>query len=188
MRRSSFLLLIILIFSITACKTRKSEVKKEDIKIETDSSSIDKENTSETTNTETSLATVISTDGSTKTKTVTISPIDNSKPSEFINNKGEKMILNNSKYVEEEKEELKKEIKKENLKSKATEKKTKNKEIVKKAKLKIKSKGKSKITETKPDYGWILTVMLMLIVLCLAGYAYYRINPASKLLNIFKKT
>jgi hypothetical protein len=188
MKKLNLALLIILIFSITSCSVRKSEVKKEEIKIELDSSSIDKEKLSENKDVNISKEVTTSIDEESKTKTTTIIPIDSSKPAEFINNKGEKIILNNSKYVEEEKQETKKENKKETSKERVIEKKEKNKEVAKKLKAKINLEDKEKITESKTYISWWWLLLFIPGVILLSGYAYYKVNPASIFFNFLKKT
>lgn len=174
MKKINFLLLVVLIFSISSCRVKKSTVVDQEIKTEVDSSSSDKGKEVSNINTEIKKEVVTTNDGTIKTTTTTITPEDKSKPAEFVNNKGEKIVLNNAKYIQEEKEELVKNNIKENINTKITNNNTKLNNKQSKVKAKSDIENKTQIREVKSFFSWwwLLFIPLTLMIAC---YAYFKI-------------
>jgi len=185
MKNIQVLLLIITSIILFSCGVRKSEVSKQSSKAESNIVSNEEKNKTENTNIEISKESSTSSDGSIITNTITVSPIDTSKPAEFTNKAGQKIILNNAKYTEQEKKKSIKKNNKENVTTKIYHKKESNVVASKKEKLKSSIISKDKVTKSK-DYSSLW--LFIPFALFAAGYLYYKTTPYHKLFNIFKKT
>lgn len=186
MKKIYIILLISLVSIITSCGARKSETKKENINTTTNISSKEEEKTSEVLNVKINSNIDISEDAFTRIITTTITPIDNSKPAEIVDKHGKKIKINNSKYVEEEREEIIKKNKKDNTITSISD--IKNEDIQKSLKIdsEYNSKNKEKITEKESSFRWYF---LFIPVILLAGcYTYYKATPTTRLFSMFKNT
>jgi hypothetical protein len=186
MNKTYIILLIILVSIMISCGARKSETKKENTNATTNISSKEEEKTSETLNVKVKSDVSVSEDGFIRTRTTTITPIDNSKPAEIVDKHGKKLNISNSKYVEEEREEIIKKNKKDNTITSISD--IKNEDTSKSLKVdsEYNNKSKEKVTEKESSFRWYF---LFIPIVLLAGcYAYYKTTPTARLFSMFKNT
>lgn len=174
MKKVHILMIAFLFITLNSCRIKKTETTSKETELNSSSLSIDKGKESDNTNTEINKEVFMSTDGLTKTKKITVTPFDNSKPAEFTNKYGEKVNVNNARYTEEEEEKSVKNSKKENTNTIIATDIKKENTSESKVDIKLDEKNNKKIKEAKSLFGswWLILIPMTLALAC---YVFYRI-------------